>query len=301
MTIGIIGAGMAGLLAANMLQRQEPTIYERQSSLPNNHSAVLRFRSSVVGDVLGIEFRRVRMIKDIVRWENPVADALAYSYKNSGELRSDRSLLNGFVQEDRFIAPENLIERMAKDIDIRYKIEFVTTDNNTDPFISTIPMPVLMKALDYPKRHEVTFTYKDGFNVHGVIADCDAYVSLYFPDPGLPFSRVSITGNRLTIEGSDGLQEDDWKRAIKHLGIAPSRVNIIGRYKQWYNKINPIDDRERKRFMFWTSTTHNIYSLGRFATWRPGLLLDDLVKDIRLIERFIKSGDHYALKQHSEN
>jgi hypothetical protein len=35
---------------------------------------------------------------------------------------------------------------------------------------------------------------------------------------------------------------------------------------------------------------HNIYSLGRFATWRQ-LLLDDLVKDIGVIEKLI-DGNH---------
>ena len=50
--VTIIGAGMAGLLAANMLRHRDPVILEAQKSLPNNHHALLRFRSSVVGDVL---------------------------------------------------------------------------------------------------------------------------------------------------------------------------------------------------------------------------------------------------------
>ena len=64
MTISVIGAGLAGLLAGNMLRHRDPVIHEVQPSLPNNHSAVLRFRSSAVGDVLNIPFQKVKMIKD---------------------------------------------------------------------------------------------------------------------------------------------------------------------------------------------------------------------------------------------
>jgi hypothetical protein len=44
----IIGAGMAGLIAGHMLRRHSPEIHEAASSLPNNHSALLRFRSDAV-------------------------------------------------------------------------------------------------------------------------------------------------------------------------------------------------------------------------------------------------------------
>lgn len=111
----IIGSGMAGLLAGNMLMKRKPLIIEAQPSLPSNHSAVLRFRSPVVGDVLGIPFKRVNMIKTSVPWQNPVADALAYAYKNSGGYRSDRSIGSGaVVSEERFIAPPDLVLRMAE-------------------------------------------------------------------------------------------------------------------------------------------------------------------------------------------
>lgn len=44
----IIGAGMAGLLAANLLHRFNPTVLEKAPSLPNNHAALLRFRSDEI-------------------------------------------------------------------------------------------------------------------------------------------------------------------------------------------------------------------------------------------------------------
>ena len=60
-------------------------------------------------------------------------------------------------------------------------------------------------------------------------------------------------------------------------------------------ELSRIDEELRKDFIYWATDKHNIFSLGRFATWRPGLLLDDLVKDIRLIDKWIDRGDRYAL------
>ncbi len=57
-------------------------------------------------------------------------------------------------------------------------------------------------------------------------------------------------------------------------------------------KILPIDEDVRKRFIMWASDKHQVYSLGRFATWRPGLLLDDVVNDVRVIQRIHKQGNY---------
>jgi cation diffusion facilitator CzcD-associated flavoprotein CzcO len=55
--IVVVGAGMAGLLAGSMLRKDCPLILEARERLPHNHSAVLRFRSSIVGDTVGIPLR----------------------------------------------------------------------------------------------------------------------------------------------------------------------------------------------------------------------------------------------------
>ena len=54
--IKIYGAGLAGLLCANMLRRFNPEIHEAKPSLPNNHSALLRFRTDKVGTACAIPF-----------------------------------------------------------------------------------------------------------------------------------------------------------------------------------------------------------------------------------------------------
>lgn len=293
MPITIIGAGMAGLLAANMLRAHDPIIIERQRSLPNNHSAVLRFRSNTVGDVLGLQFKAVAMTKGHIPWRNPVADSLAYSRKCTGVSRSDRSITSAnFETELRFISPTNLINFMASLLGsgkILYNINKV--DFGKKPIISTMPMPSLMRALAYPDMP--TFTYVNGFNATSKVIHCDAYVSLYVPDPEIQFNRISLTGDELILEYATEKKprdiDTDFKKALDLLGLeAVSKFPTL--HEQKYAKILPIDDRERKRFMAWATDNHNVYSLGRYATWRPKLLLDDLVQDIRLIDSWITSG-----------
>jgi hypothetical protein len=293
MTIIIAGAGMAGLLAANMLARQKPKIIESQPTLPNNHSAVLRFRSSIIGDTLNIPFKKVQMIKDVLFWQNGIADALAYSYKNTGTYRSDRSIITSHGAEQRYIAPPHLIESMAAGLDIEFSTPFLSTIYGY--IISTIPMPTLMQLLDYPDPPQFNYSY--GTNARGKIINCEAYLSLLVPDPQYKFSRISITGDELIVEcPRQEVNTVDVLQAIELLGLQPNNVVDVTITEQKYSKITPINGDVRKHFIWWATDKHNIYSLGRYATWRPQLLLDDLVNDVRLIERWIN--DRYALVKH---
>ena len=61
----IAGAGLAGLIAGNIFRNYSPRIIERQTSLPNNHRAILRFRDHSVSKATGIEFKKVKVRKAI--------------------------------------------------------------------------------------------------------------------------------------------------------------------------------------------------------------------------------------------
>tara|TARA_R110000751_G_scaffold179833_1_gene286201 strand:- start:97 stop:1026 length:930 start_codon:yes stop_codon:yes gene_type:complete len=302
----VIGAGMAGLLAAAMLRSECTQVVEKQRSLPNNHSAVLRFRSSIVADTLNIPFQPVDVLKSIHPWRNPVADAMAYSLKTNGTstLRSIVSA-NGMI-ERRYIAPQNLIGRMASCVSspISFDISFGKDDLRAldEPIISTIPMPALMGILGW--RDVPEFNFRDGTNIAVSLDDVNAYCSLYIPDPGYKFSRISITGSEMVIEcggtqeaGTALLRLGDTNSIVREAGylcgIHPRRIGDPITTKQPYSKILPIDDHVRKRFMLWATEKHNVYSLGRFATWRPGLLLDDVVNDVRTIHRMVHGGTTY--------
>lgn len=308
----VVGAGMAGLLAGSMLRNNLVSIYEKQESLPNNHSAVLRFRSSVVGDTLNIPFRKVKVIKAIEPFKNPVAQALAYSKKTNGSYRIRSSVSADGELCDRWIAPNNFIQQMNDLVNERilFGQDFFTQKEvafaEGVKFISTIPMPSLMKILEYPGEKKIQFMNVKGVNIEAVIGNCDAHCSLYVPNPLLPFSRVSITGSRLTVEcqhKKELLEDHKYAEAVLRqattlLGFTDLEDLIHWQVKeQRYAKILPIDDDERKRFILWATEEFGIYSLGRFATWRPGLLLDDVVNDVRIIQKLAGTKHAYDHKK----
>jgi len=295
----IVGAGMAGLLAANMLRNLSPVIVERQPELPHNHSAVLRFRSNVVGDVLNIPFRRVSLVKAVQPWRNPVADALAYSRKCLGLYLSDRSpTLSARVETvERFIAPSNLIERMAARADITYNAPY-DFDKSEEKVVSTIPMPHLMDALHYQPAIPINFRWRQGINIRAVLKNCDAFASITVPDPDLIYSRVSITANELIVEcpGEFGNEEIEanmpalLEQATELLGLDADDIETFEWRRQAFSKIAPIEESARRRFIHWASSvTGKAWQVGRFAIWKPGLLLDDLVGDIRLVSGWMTS------------
>lgn len=314
----VMGAGMAGLLAGGMIRNQKVTIYEAAKNLPNNHSAVLRFRSSIVGDVLGIEFKSVQMMKTVHPWKNPVADNLAYSLKCNGKATLRSIITADSALSTRYIAPMNLIKLMSERINgtIEFNRNVTSSMIKTagTPIISTIPMPTMMDLLAYPDKPN--FNYVNGFNINAGVKNMDAYASVYVPDPAVGFNRVSATGDRLTVEYSmpdksnsdiseiaahlnenPASMEDIALKAAKFIGISEPNFEKITVSAQKYSKILPIDEGIRRRFIMWASEQHNVYSLGRFATWRPGLLLDDLVNDVRTIQRINSGGIYEHLKK----
>src|SRR4029078_2459808 len=181
-----------------------------------------------------------------VPWLNPVADALAYSFKTTREYRSDRSVTKGeLITETRYIAPPDLIERLASSADIIFNCsmsgrEFKHPSLGMDfKYISTIPMPTLMNMLDYPKVDQIAFRFGKGKNLHAKIENCEAYVSLIVVDPGLPFSRISITGNDLIVEGTEELDESILPNVAKLLGFGEWQFNNPTIHNQAYAKIGP--------------------------------------------------------------
>jgi hypothetical protein len=286
----VIGAGMAGLLAANLLRGSFDGILERAESLPHNHSAVLRFRSSIVGDAINIPFKKVRMMKASQSWRNPVADALAYSQKSNGQIQLRSISSAGPEFHDRFIAPSDFIPRMAHALG-RDAIAFgqdASTIRWGAPVISTMPMPALMKELGWPADKTPEFRSTSGRNLIAQIEGCEAYCTVYVPSPDLPFSRVSITGGELIAEQADtavASPESIARLACWVVGITTDNIHSIEVRDQKYAKILPIDEGTRREFIMWASREFSVFSLGRFATWRPGLLLDDVVNDVRVIQR----------------
>lgn len=302
----IIGAGMAGLLAAAMLRDRCEAVLERSTTVPNNHSAILRFRSSIVADTLGIQFKKVKVLKAVHPWRNPIADAMAYARKTTGMSTLRSSINVRSEQEDRWIAPPDLVMRMAEIV--RDKLRLGTEwhfdtwpGHHQAPTISTVPMPVLAANMNYERQDKMKFVWRNGTNLLATLPNVDAYCTLYTPEPDFLPARLSVVGDQLIAEchghGCEHVQPNMLLgECLKRLGILadPEDCQDVRFVAQKYAKILPIDEDERRRFIMWASDTHSVYSLGRYATWRPGLLLDDVVNDVRVICRLIDGAEQYS-------
>lgn len=311
----IVGAGLAGLIAGNMIHGS--SIVEAAENVPNNHSAVLRFRSSVVGDTMDVPFRKVNMLKSMLPWRNSIADQLSYSYKCTGTATIRSSITANSILQERWIAPDDLVDilvnRFYKKISFGVVVDYDDMKAPyTEPMISTIPMPSLMKMLKWKEIPD--FKYVHGFNINCTLSNVDAYVSLYIPGDK-PYNRLSLTGDRMTIEYSFPFMKEEQiqdygeelqinanahiDQALEDLGLGWQGIGDLHVQikKQKYSKILPIDDDIRKRFIMWASDKYGIYSLGRYATWRPGLMLDDLINDVRVIKKLMNGKSQYDYRR----
>lgn len=304
----IYGAGMAGLLAANILRRYQPVIHEAQNWLPNNHAALLRFRTPDVGAACGVRFKNVQVSKAI-SYERKLYNEPTVFFSNQYSLKVTGSVIHRSIDNlenaSRYIAPLNLIELMAVNCTIHYdsKLGALTplvelkANKNVEPIISTIPMPLMMKLAGWSPT-VAEFKFKPIWIQRATITepDIDVYQTIYYPDKKLTYYRASVMGNTVIIEHSKPPEQNPGPLIMTTLredfGIDATKLVDLKSSEQKYGKILPIDDKLRKDFILMLSEEYGIYSLGRFATWRQ-LLLDDLVADIDIIEKFILGSHSY--------
>lgn len=302
MTVSIIGAGMAGLLAGAMF-RGDAQIYEAAHQLPNNHHALLRFRSDEISNHLSIPFKQVQVMKIVKPFRNKVAEAIGYSMKSNGRA-SLRSIKTAEGKVDtRYIAPSDFIHRLE-----RMQASRPMYGSNVDsawiqkyaeygPIISTIPMGTLMDILDYKPRS--SFGYRHGWVVKGeIMFESDLCATIYYPDPSVPIIRATLTGEEIQVEMVEEFDRAAWSvdrvmgEVLRDFGL-DGHGYLADMVPQRYAKIAALPDRERKKFIMWATDEFGIYSLGRYAVWKPGLLLDDVFHDCQKIMSMIRDGHNY--------
>ena len=289
----IVGAGLSGLIAAHMFPNAQ--VIEAAPRPTETHKALLRFRSDVVSRVTGIDFRQVEVRKGI--WscgqyrEPSIELANHYSRKVMGKLLP-RSIWN-LDAVTRYIAPEDfyqqLINQVGERIDfgLPWRPDPVVTHRG--PVITTAPLPVTLQAFGI--KHELEFKRSEIWVERFRIPECDVHQTVYFPDPGTPLYRASITGDLLIAEFSGPEDELElWKDLVMEAFALPSdeQWRSLGKVSQSYGKVAPINDYARKALIAKLSAERNVFSLGRFATWR-NILLDDVVQDAMVIKRLIKA------------
>lgn len=304
----IYGAGLAGLLAANVFRKSDPVVYESQASLPNNHTALLRHREVKIAEATSIPFRKVRVTKAInykgKQFTEPsIPLSNMYSKKVTGAY-TPRSIIN-MDPVDRYIAPPDFIQKLAVGVNIEFGKSITKEDiaNNSQPSISTIPMPTIWNMM-YPDLGMPNFGFRDITVVTANIdCECDLYQTVYYANPELSLYRMSITGNKVIAEfmftpdfdmPRHGVRDErDYILHFLELDFGITGVDLcnIKTNKNKYGKIKDIDQAIRKRFMLKLTEDHSVYSLGRFATWR-NILLDDVYDDCLVIDKLINSNGY---------
>lgn len=290
--MNILGAGLAGLIAGNLLTN--PTLYEARSRNDIAHKALLRFRSSQIGDRLGIEFKRVLVRKGI--WfhgefvQPNIEVANLYAMKVIGRLEP-RSIWD-IAPVERFIAPEDFAEQLVDRLEGHIVFNCSITDISfPKPVLSTLPMPVVARILNVPApefHHQAIHVRRYR------VSNSNVHQTVYFPDPSTTVYRASITGDLMIVESTEN--HNDIEQVLEPFGLLLDDVKQIEQAEQRFGKISPIDDGWRKRFIFELSAQHGVYSFGRFATWR-NLLLDDLIQDLDVIKKLISSSSYDNLKK----
>jgi hypothetical protein len=92
-------------------------------------------------------------------------------------------------------------------------------------------------------------------------------------------------------------EADDTDDLFDAFGIVREECVPIERVSQRYGKIAKIDDAWRKKFIFELTHKHQIFSLGRFGTWR-NLLLDDVLGDLSVLKKLMNTTT-YDIHRHS--
>lgn len=292
----IYGAGFAGLLAGTMFQNAE--LFEAGPPEQAQHRAILRFRSSAVGDAVGIEFKPVRVRKAIYFAngfvEPDIRLANWYAAKVVGRYE-DRSIWSvGTV--DRWIAPETLLEQLAERCGERVywntKIEACHIGSTHEPAISTLPMSLMAKFIGHDSAPK--FNSRPIYIHRFRVKNCNVHQTIYFPSPTTHLYRASIVGDLLICECTS-LESLPYNDILTAFGFWPEDIEHIDTTEQKYGKISPIDPVWRKQFMFDLTQRYNIFSLGRFGTWR-NILLDDVLKDIAVIRKLMNSPSYERAK-----
>lgn len=305
----IIGAGLAGLIAAHIFPKDP--IFERAAAPTQSHNALLRFRSDKVARLTRIDFRQVLVRKGIWfvnKFVPPDINlANSYSMKVIGDYGGDRSIWN-LDPVERWIAPEDLYQQLVESVASRIKwnspiddLSYLMQQRNDTYAISTMPMDILTKQLGIDTGCEFKRSAIKVMRYRIINRKCDLYQTVYFPTHLHDVYRASITGSMLIVEFANGGKYqggDTWfTDVLNAFMLDEDDLQLLDSVEQKYGKISPIDDDIRKRIIGSISEMHNIYSLGRFAIWK-NILLDDVVDDATAVKKLI-SGSAYDRKLHN--
>lgn len=299
----IIGAGLAGLITACRIK--DAPIFEAGPRAEQHH-ALLRFRDKSVAELIGIPFQEVTVHKEI-RFNGKsyhratIQMANMYSQKVSGSYRG-RSIWN-LDTVKRYVAPPDLYDQLADRhaSRISWHQPVGELEGIEGQIISTIPLPIMMKVcgmeplkFDFAKSPIRVARYR-------LPKGTQLYQTVYFPGHDQRVFRASITGDLLIIESIAGQPEqtfswpynevEELHQVLSAFGMDDGLIEFIDVVDQKYGKIVEIPREQREAILYELTRDFNVFSIGRFATWR-NILLDDVVKDISMVEKLMQASTY---------
>lgn len=283
----VLGAGLSGCIASLMIPGSQ--VYEPME-YPRKHQALLRFKNNEISKSLGIPFKKVKVYKGIRHNDKFVELSphyiTRYARKTCGFL-SHRSICN-LDTEQRYIAPKNFHELLLGLVKPRCGFDINLIKQFDKPIISTLPINILAEniGLILPAS-----TYGSIYISRYKIPNCDMHMTYYFTGNTFVY-RASIVEDELIIESTYFIQQQDTNDVINAFGLTGCELElVVENYEQKYGKIVPWPDEERKKILFQLTKEFNIYSVGRFATWR-NITLDDVYDDVVSIKEWVKLNEY---------
>lgn len=312
MKIVIIGAGVAGLIAAGAFSRDKENeiciLDPKGAPLLSDHKALMRLRDDNIKNYLNCKLKKITVQKAVYHngklytVPNILLNNL-YSLKVYSSL-GDRSL-STLGSVDRYLIKEIDIEQIKMLINketVSSVKDFIVHTNASgtelvgeyqyDCCISTIPMPTILQLVDCEKldyARKINFAFSE---IHVLTAELDfdstVNQTIYFThqSPNVPY-RATIEGRKFIVESISPISRIGMNECTVAFGISHSSLTNVNEYVQPMGKIMPIDDFVRRRVMVDLTHNYKIYSFGRFSTWRP-LRIDQIFDDLEKIRMLIK-------------
>lgn len=323
MDIVIIGAGVAGSISFEYFRNFKPTIFDsdiKKNTALKNHEAIIRIKNKKLGDILGCSLKEIEVTKEIYS-EGKIYKRSNSRLNNLYSYKTNKAFMNRSISgtkdqnQKRYLLPANFtVEPFVgwELVGIKKKyLIFIDTISGTeqhvsyDVCISTIPLPTLLKIIGY--KHNMYFGYENIFikKIKYSLKAKGIYQTIYFPDLYLDTYRATLEENCLTVESMNELTGDEITIIESAFGLdcLSTESEVFLNHKQKFGKIQPVEyDYERKAALLYLTKEYNIYSLGRFATWRQ-VMVDDLVGDLEKIKSMIytnKAITEYDLKLKEE-
>lgn len=299
----IIGAGLAGLMSACVFK--DASIIDAMPEPKESHKALLRFRDESVSILTGIPFKKVQVYKEVFEdgkclpyCTNRAANL--YAQKVTGNI-AGRSIRN-LESVARYVAPDDFYgqllgrfkDRIAWNTPLDPGFVRACVDNG-HVLVNTAPLGTITKTIGVEVVGDFAFD-KKAIHVDRYLLPegSDVYQTVYFPEQNTSIYRASITGRMLIVESICSLnsaQQDEMYRVCTAFGVNLGDLVKLDSVDQKYGKIVDLPRDVREAVLHELSNKYNIFSVGRFATWR-NILLDDVVNDIYTVDRLVRSSGY---------